>query len=77
LVFAGVIFNGSPLGNYSDLTEKQRTFLEIAYVEYTNDNRKFLARLMGGEVADDPSGSSVRREGLRRLKHPDEVTKKT
>ena len=67
-------FNGTPLaGTLKDLTDFQRTFLELAYVEHVNEERKFQVQLMGGEVKEDPSGSSVRREGLRRLKHPGEV----
>lgn len=73
-MIGGLHFNGTPLQfRYKDLTEKQRAFLELAYVEYKNEERRFLIELMGGKVSETPHSRDIREEGLRRLKDPREL----
>lgn len=69
---------GTPLApTYRELTEQQRVFVELAIVEYVNEERNFWIQLMGGKPAPPQNigtqiggGGTVREAALKRLKKP-------
>ncbi len=60
-------FMGTPLApTQRELTLKQQAFVEFACIEYTNEERNFLASLMGVKIPSSSGSSSVRTAAERR-----------
>lgn len=60
---------GTPIvQTQGECTAKQLAFLNMASVEYTNDERDFWIKLFGGKPTRHDS--SIRDHGLRNLKDP-------
>lgn len=57
----------------SDATQLQYAFLQLACVEYTDEEREFQAQIHGVKLKKQ--SNDVRQAGLEALKHPDEIKK--
>ncbi len=78
-MLARLHFMGTPISpnatNQRDLTEYQRAFLNLALVEYVDEERDFQIQLHGGKSTRRPRGG-VRDRAKSKLKDPRKIKRK-